>query len=95
MSPEPITELTEIFLFQELAFLGHGRLMELTNEQEFFTTCKDSNKVVCHFYEVASRMSPLVDEALEKLSTKYFYTRFVKVNAEKVNPFSTYFPPKK
>lgn len=73
------------YKFQVLISNGHGKLEELLNEFDFFQAAKNSSKLVCHFVDVTNRICLVVDKILEKLAAKHLGTRFVKVNAERVN----------
>lgn len=73
---------------KEWLSLGHGKYEELKEEKEFFDCCKQSNKVVCHFYRDSTFRCKIVDKHLALLAPKHIETRFVKLNAEKC-PFLT------
>lgn len=67
---------------------GHGTLSELPSEKDFFDTCKQSNKVVCHFYKNSTFRCKILDSHLKKLSEQHLETKFVKLDVEKA-PFLT------
>ncbi|XP_031783676.1 thioredoxin domain-containing protein 9 [Nasonia vitripennis] len=68
--------------------LGHGEYTELSEEKEFFDTCKKSDKVVCHFYKDGTERCKIVDMHLKVLCKKHIETHFIKLNVEKC-PFLT------
>ncbi|KAJ8675830.1 hypothetical protein QAD02_011616 [Eretmocerus hayati] len=68
--------------------LGHGEYSELSEEKEFFETCKKSDKVVCHFYKNGTERCKIVDMHLNILCKKHIETKFVKLDVEKC-PFLT------
>ena len=35
---------------------GHGTYEEISNEKEFFETCKKSKNVICHFYRCTTTL---------------------------------------
>ncbi|XP_011501258.1 PREDICTED: thioredoxin domain-containing protein 9 [Ceratosolen solmsi marchali] len=67
---------------------GHGEYTELSSEKDFFDICKNSNKVVCHFYKNTAERCKLVDMHLKILCIKHIETRFIKLNVENC-PFLT------
>jgi len=71
---------------QQLLSYGHGNLTELSGDKDFIEAGKKSPKLVCHFYKQQTEKCQAVDKALEKLATANFFTRFVKVNADR-SPF--------
>lgn len=73
---------------QEWLAIGHGTYTEVPGEKEFFTECKKSKKVVCHFYRDSTMRCKIVDKHMEILARKHIETRFLKINAEK-SPFLT------
>mmetsp|Transcript_27174 Transcript_27174/g.35626 ORF Transcript_27174/g.35626 Transcript_27174/m.35626 type:complete len:231 (+) Transcript_27174:259-951(+) len=71
---------------QEWLSNGHGRYMELGDQQEFFDATKKSKRIVAHFYRAATERCQIVDAHLQKLCVTHLETRFVKIDAEK-SPF--------
>lgn len=67
---------------------GHGTLSELPSEKDFFDTCKESKKVVCHFYKNSTFRCKILDSHLKKLAEQHLETKFVKLDVEKA-PFLT------
>lgn len=67
---------------------GHGEYLEISSEKEFFAECKDSPRVVVHFYRPTTVRCEIVDKHLKLLAGKHLETKFVKLNAEKA-PFLT------
>ena len=65
---------------------GHGTFSEITEEKEFFDVCKESDKVVCHFYRDTTFRCKIVDKHLALLAPKHLETRFVKLSVDRA-PF--------
>ncbi|CAB3402181.1 unnamed protein product [Caenorhabditis bovis] len=68
----------------EMLSNGHGKYEEVADEKEFFEATKKSNKVVCLFYLPGNFRCKIVDKHFEILARKHVGTRFIHVNAEKV-----------
>jgi thiol-disulfide isomerase/thioredoxin len=68
---------------QQLGRIGHGKYTEIFGEKEFFDACKQSKKLVVHFYRPSTWRCQIADKHLVALAPKYFECRFVKINAEK------------
>ena len=66
---------------------GHGELLDLADEKEFFAQMKGEDRMVCHFYR-NSWPCKVMDMHLELLSKKHLETKFAKIDAEK-SPFLT------
>ncbi|VWU50316.1 phosducin-like protein, putative [Hepatocystis sp. ex Piliocolobus tephrosceles] len=62
---------------------GHGEYTEVLTEKEFFSACKESKTVCCHFYRNTTWRCNYLDAILTNLSRKFFNIRFIKINAEK------------
>ena len=62
---------------------GHGNYEEISDERQFFDTCKKSKNVICHFYRDSTPRCKIVDKHLYALAPKHIEARFVKINAEK------------
>lgn len=62
---------------------GHGQYREIPGEKEFFDECKQSEKVVCHFFRDTTWRCKIVDKHLSILAPKHLETKFLKVNAER------------
>jgi thiol-disulfide isomerase/thioredoxin len=71
---------------QDWRQLGHGRYSEVTDTKDFFTVCKKSAKVVCHFFRRTTPRCEIVDAHLERLANEHVEARFIRIDAEK-NPF--------
>uniref|UniRef100_T1IRL6 Thioredoxin domain-containing protein 9 n=1 Tax=Strigamia maritima TaxID=126957 RepID=T1IRL6_STRMM len=71
---------------QEWRKKGHGEYTEISEEKEFFEVCKQSDRVVCHFYRDDTLRCKIVDKHLSILSNSHIETRFVKLNVERA-PF--------
>ncbi|KAJ1351743.1 Thioredoxin domain-containing protein 9 [Parelaphostrongylus tenuis] len=69
----------------EMLSIGHGKYEEIADEKEFFEATKKSKNVVCLFYLNGNMRCKIVDKHLNILAAKHFGTRFIHVNAEKVN----------
>jgi len=65
---------------------GHGRYMELSDQQEFFNASKNSKLIVVHFYRPATWRCQVVDRHFGELAPQHLETRFCKIDAEK-SPF--------
>jgi len=66
--------------------LGHGEYSEISNETEFFESCKKSKHVVVHFYRQETHRCAIVDKHLQILSIKHPEARFLKISVDKA-PF--------
>lgn len=73
-------------LRQEWLNNGHGRYRQVGDQKEFFRECKQSKRVVCHFFRSSTWRCQIMDRHLEKLSKMHLETKFIKVDAEK-SPF--------
>jgi hypothetical protein len=65
---------------------GHGEYSELAGEyeeKEFFKTCKESRRVIIHFFRGATERCKIVDMHLMQLAPKHMETKFIKIDAEK------------
>lgn len=71
---------------QEWISKGHGTYTELPGEKEFFDVCKESTKIVCHFFRSTTFRCKIFDKHLSLLAPKHLETRFVKVDVERA-PF--------
>lgn len=70
---------------KELQAKGHGTYEEIV-EQEFLPTVTASHYCIVHFYHPDFERSKIMDMHLQKMSKKFFRTRFVKLDASK-SPF--------
>ncbi|BFZ15224.1 hypothetical protein BsWGS_18263 [Bradybaena similaris] len=68
---------------QEWLAAGHGEYSKISDEKEFFETCKKSKKVICHFYKDSTFRCKILDKHLTELAHKHLEARFVKLNVEK------------
>jgi len=66
---------------------GHGELIQVQDEKEFFSQMKGENMMVCHFYR-NNWPCKVMDMHLDMLSKKHLETKFCKIDAEK-SPFLT------
>ena len=73
-------------LKQELRRKGHGEYTTVAEEKDFFTVCKESDKVICHFYRDSTWRCKIVDKHLATLASKHIEAKFIKIDAEK-SPF--------
>jgi len=71
---------------QEWRSQGHGEYREITEEKAFFEECKQSDKVVCHFYRDSTWRCKIVDKHLAILAPKHLETKFIKLSVER-SPF--------
>ena len=68
---------------QEWRSKGHGEYRELSEEKMFFDECKQSEKVVCHFYRESTWRCKIVDKHLAILAPKHLETKFIKLSVER------------
>lgn len=73
-------------LKQELRRKGHGEYTTVAEEKDFFSVCKESNKVICHFYRDSTWRCKIVDKHLTTLAPKHIEAKFIRIDAEK-SPF--------
>jgi hypothetical protein len=73
-------------LKQELRQKGHGEYTAVAEEKDFFSACKESDKVLCHFYRDSTWRCKIVDKHLTTLAPKHIEAKFIKIDAEK-SPF--------
>ncbi|BFZ04153.1 hypothetical protein BsWGS_07192 [Bradybaena similaris] len=73
--------------FHHLKELAFGKYTLIPDEKSFLdlTTNSEVQNCVVHFFHPDFRRCDIVDEHLEKLSRKYFETKFAKLNVEKSN----------
>ena len=62
---------------------GHGRLIEITEQKEFFEEVKTSDRVIAHFYTKTNSDCAAVNMHLAKIAPNHMETKFVTVDAEK------------
>jgi len=62
---------------------GHGEYSEISDEKEFFEACKNSKKVVCHFYRDSTFRCKIIDKHLTDIARTHLETKFIKINAER------------
>jgi len=79
----------EYSLQQKWKDLGHGEYTELgtgstqyTSDiaKDFFRTCKESERIVIHFYRPTTRYCDTFHAHLSKLARKHLETKFLKIN---------------
>ncbi|KAI6236690.1 TXNDC9 protein [Aphelenchoides besseyi] len=68
---------------QHLQTIGHGKLSELGGDKDFIEAGKESPKLVCYFYAQNTEKSQAVEKCLENLASANFFTRFIRINAER------------
>lgn len=68
---------------QEWRSKGHGEYREILEEKMFFDECKQSNKVICHFYRESTWRCKIVDKHLAILAPKHLETKFIKLSVER------------
>ena len=73
-------------LKQELRRKGHGQYTTVADEKDFFSVCKESNKVICHFYRDSTWRCKILDKHLTTLAPKHIEAKFIRIDAEK-SPF--------
>lgn len=65
---------------------GYGKLLDVDSESQFFDACRNTHYVLAHFYRPTTLRCQYLDQMMHETSQKYFNTKFLRVNAEKV-PF--------
>lgn len=65
---------------------GHGKLLEITDQKQFFAEVKTSDRVVASFYTKTNTDCAALNAHLAKLAPAHMETKFVSVDAEK-SPF--------
>uniref|UniRef100_A0A7S4PLQ9 Thioredoxin domain-containing protein n=1 Tax=Paramoeba aestuarina TaxID=180227 RepID=A0A7S4PLQ9_9EUKA len=65
---------------------GHGKLMELSDEKEFFDLVKRSPRVIALFARAGNKFADDLKEHLAVIAEHHFETRIVVLDAEK-SPF--------
>ena len=68
---------------QEWRHKGHGEYTEIADEKDFFTVCKESNKVICHFFRESTWRCKIVDKHLYTIAAKHIEAKFIRIDAEK------------
>jgi thioredoxin-like negative regulator of GroEL len=78
---EQISQLkTEREKRQLMSHQGHGELTDIT-EGEFLNVVTNTKFVVCHFAHKDFERCKIMDKHLRLLASKYFVTRFCRINA--------------
>merc|ERR1719473_85692 len=67
---------------------GHGKLMKISDQQEFFGAAKKSNKMIVIFTRNSNKYGKAMLEHAEVLAAKHLEARFLWVDAENA-PFLT------
>lgn len=62
--------------------LGHGSYTEIGDQKDWFEACKNSERVICHFYRPSTWRCEIIDKHLQVLAPRHIETRFIKINAE-------------
>ncbi|KAH7302189.1 hypothetical protein KP509_23G060200 [Ceratopteris richardii] len=73
---------------QALERKGHGEYRDV-REEDFLAEVTGSDKVVCHFYHHEFVRCKIIDKHLKILASKYFDTKFIRVDAENAPFFVT------
>lgn len=71
---------------QDKQSTGHGTYEDLMDEKEFFAKAKESDRMCVMFWRPETWRCEIVDKHFRELCRKHWYTRFCRINAEKV-PF--------
>ena len=58
----------------------------MSDTKEFFSLCKQSPRVIAHFYRGVTPRCEIVDSHIQRLVPSHIETLFIKVDVEK-NPF--------
>ena len=66
--------------------LGHGEYRTVSDEKDFFSQVKASERLVVHFGRNATPRCEILDGHLTKLARKHIETKFIRVEAER-SPF--------
>ncbi|KAL3842276.1 hypothetical protein ACJMK2_020308 [Sinanodonta woodiana] len=69
--------------FQELQKQGHGVYNDIMDEKSFLEVTTSEDRCIVHFYHTDYRRCSIMDTHLEKLTEKYYETKFAKMNVEK------------
>ncbi|KAJ1615728.1 thioredoxin-like protein [Pavlovales sp. CCMP2436] len=64
----------------------HGTLTMVSDQKDFFDSCKKSKRLVCLFYRDANKWCDVLATHCQVLAEKHMECKFLKVNAEK-SPF--------
>jgi len=67
---------------------GHGSMTKICDQKEFFTACKQSEKVIAIFTRESNRWGQIMKEHMTNLAGRHLEARFVWVDAENA-PFLT------
>jgi thioredoxin-like negative regulator of GroEL len=65
---------------------GHGSYRQIQDTKQFFSECKESERVVVHFFRGTTWRCEVFDKHFEKLAQTHMETKFIKIDGEK-NPF--------
>ena len=71
---------------ERLRAQGHGQLVHVTDDKDFFAKAKQASKMVVHFSRASTRRCEILQKHLELLAAKHIGTLFIQVDAEK-SPF--------
>nr|XP_032836767.1 thioredoxin domain-containing protein 9 isoform X1 [Petromyzon marinus] len=74
---------------QEWRSLGHGVYSDIADEKAFFSECKRSPRVVCHFYKDSTQRCEVVDGQLAKMAPLHLETRFLRLDVSRAPFLST------
>lgn len=74
---------------QKWKFLGHGTLQEIHDSNQFFTAVKQSERVIA-FFTNGNKWCSYLEGHLQKISQRHPETKFMKINAEKVQDLSSH-----
>ena len=62
---------------------GHGTYTEVADQKQWFAVCKESERVICHFYRPQTKWCQYIDKHFQALAPKHMEAKFIKINAEK------------
>ncbi|MBW0468321.1 hypothetical protein O181_008036 [Austropuccinia psidii MF-1] len=74
----------EIAKNQQMREDHHGRYLEIKDEKELIKITANTNMAVVHFFHTDFERCKLMDQYLEQLASKFFSTRFLKVDVANV-----------
>lgn len=70
-------------LKQEWRRKGHGEYTAVSDETDFFSVCKESNHVICHFFRESTWRCKIMDKHLYTIAAKHIEAKFIRIDAEK------------
>ena len=62
---------------------GHGRVIDIADQGEFFREMKTSDRVVAHFYRPSTEFCRNMDKHIYALAPRHIETKFLRIDAER------------